>query len=106
MEIKVILQEYAAEINEFIIVPTLLRGNTIAPTGLPEYADATVYKIWAIAFGTAGQPGRLYAGTIPGGLFVSDDGGESWQLNRPLWNHESQRYSQFPVRIHKSMGSG
>ncbi|MCB1800945.1 MAG: hypothetical protein KDI82_04565 [Gammaproteobacteria bacterium] len=60
------------------------------PTGQPEYADATVYKIWQIAFGSAAQPGRLYAGTIPGGLFVSDDDGESWQLNRPLWNHESR----------------
>ncbi len=61
-----------------------------APTGLPEYADATVYKIWNIAFGAANQPGKLYAGTIPGGLFVSNDGGNSWELNRPLWNHESR----------------
>ena len=61
-----------------------------APVGRPEYADATVYKIWNIAFGSAEQPGRLYAGTIPGGLFVSDDGGDSWELNRPLWNHESR----------------
>lgn len=61
-----------------------------APAGEPEYADAAVYKIWHIAFGPASQPGRLYAGTIPGGLFVSDDGGDSWHLNRPLWNHESR----------------
>lgn len=61
-----------------------------APTGQPEYADATLYKIWYIAFGSADQPGRLYAGTIPGGLFVSDDGGDSWTLNRPLWDHESR----------------
>lgn len=61
-----------------------------APQGEPEYKDATVYKIWQIAFGSSDQPGRLYAGTIPGGLFVSDDGGDSWQLNRPLWNHESR----------------
>ncbi len=60
------------------------------PQGEPEYRDASVYKIWYIAFGDAGQPGRLYAGTIPGGLFVSDDGGETWELNRPLWNHESR----------------
>lgn len=60
------------------------------PTGRPEYADATVYKIWTLAFGGTDQPDRLYAGTIPGGLFVSDDGGESWELNRPLWNHESR----------------
>ena len=56
----------------------------------PEYGAATVLKIWHIAFGGAGQPGRLYAGTIPGGLFVSDDGGDTWELNRPLWNHDSR----------------
>ncbi len=61
-----------------------------APAGEPEYADATVFKIWTLAFGNADQSGRLYAGTIPGGLFVSDDGGDSWALNRPLWNHESR----------------
>lgn len=61
-----------------------------APAGEPQYKDATVYKIWNIAFGPASQPGRMYAGTIPGGLFVSDDGGDTWALNRPLWNHESR----------------
>ena len=61
-----------------------------APVGEPQYKDATVYKIWNIAFGPAAQPGRMYAGTIPGGLFVSDDGGDSWALNRSLWNHESR----------------
>lgn len=61
-----------------------------APSAKPEYALATVLKIWNITFGNAGEPNRLYAGTIPGGLFVSDDGGDSWQLNRPLWNHESR----------------
>ncbi|WP_440905265.1 WD40/YVTN/BNR-like repeat-containing protein [Catenovulum sp. SX2] len=61
-----------------------------APAKEPEYKDATVYKIWNLTFGTAEQPGRIYAGTIPGGLFISDDGGESWQLNRPLWDHESR----------------
>ncbi len=61
-----------------------------APAAEPEYQDAAVYKIWNISFGPANQPGRLYAGTIPGGLFVSDDGGESWTLNRPLWNHDSR----------------
>lgn len=50
-----------------------------APAGQPEYADATVYKIWNITFGGADQPGRIYAGTIPGGLFVSDDGAQSWK---------------------------
>jgi len=64
--------------------------NPESPSALPEYADATVLKIWNIVFGNANQPNRLFAGTIPGGLFVSDDGGDSWELNRPLWNHESR----------------
>lgn len=61
-----------------------------APCARPEYADASVLKIWTLAFGHADQPGRLYAGTIPGGLFHSDDHGQSWQLNRPLWSHPSR----------------
>lgn len=58
-----------------------------APPPPPAYKDATLLKLWVIAFG---QPGRIYVGTIPGGLFVSDDGGESFELNRPLWNHDSR----------------
>lgn len=61
-----------------------------APAGDPEYADAAVLKIWNITFGSADQPGRVYLGTIPGGLFVTDDYGQTWELNRPLWNHESR----------------
>jgi hypothetical protein len=56
----------------------------------PKYKDATLLKTWFLAFGNNDQPGVMYAGTIPGGLFVSTDGGESWELNRPLWNHESR----------------
>jgi hypothetical protein len=40
-------------------------------------------KIWALEPG--GVAGRLWAGTMPGGLFRSEDGGESWQLNETLW---------------------
>ncbi len=61
-----------------------------APAGEPVYADTVVYKIWHLAFGSTNQPGRIYAGTIPGGLFISDDGGDTWTLNRPLWKHESR----------------
>jgi photosystem II stability/assembly factor-like uncharacterized protein len=53
----------------------------------PTYKNATLLKLWHMAFG---GPGRIYVGTIPGGLFVSDDGGESFALNLPLWNHESR----------------
>lgn len=42
--------------------------------------------IWSLETGGADQPGRLWAGTIPGGLFRSDDRGESWSLIRSLWD--------------------
>jgi photosystem II stability/assembly factor-like uncharacterized protein len=43
-------------------------------------------KIWALEAGGESQPGTLWCGTIPGGLFRSDDRGESWTLNRALWD--------------------
>jgi len=60
--------------------------------GQPKQAvrDARVLKLWCIGFGGDDQPGRVYVGTIPGGLFVSNDDGESFELNRPLWDHDSR----------------
>lgn len=48
---------------------------------------ATLQKLWVIGFGS---DGAIYVGTIPGGLFVSRDGGASFELNLGLWNHESR----------------
>jgi hypothetical protein len=42
--------------------------------------------IWSLEAGGADQPGQLWAGTIPGGLFVSHDRGDSWSLVRGLWD--------------------
>ena len=42
--------------------------------------------IWAIVPGGDDQPGRLWCGTLPGGLFVSNDSGDSWELVRSLWD--------------------
>lgn len=52
----------------------------------PKIRTATLLKLWCIGFGPRG---RIYVGTIPGGLFESDDG-EHFELNRPLWNHPSR----------------
>ena len=61
-----------------------------APAFPPKPDDATddphpwsLGKIWALEKG--GVPGRLWAGTMPGGLFRSDDDGATWSLNDPLW---------------------
>jgi len=70
-----------------------------APAFPPKPEDAaddphpwSVGKIWVIEAG--GLPGRLWAGTMPGGLFRSDDGGESWLLNEPLWFMPERRQWQ------------
>lgn len=74
-------------------------GKTWTETPTPKYpADAlvkpgvpaTLQLIWSIMNGGDDQPGRLYVGTEPGGLFVSNDNGDSWQLNEGLWEHPSR----------------
>jgi hypothetical protein len=57
-------------------------------------APWTVKLLWSFAFGGADQPGRVWCGTIPGGLFVSDDHGDSWQLVESLW-HDDHRKAWF-----------
>jgi hypothetical protein len=47
--------------------------------------------IWALASGGAKEPGAMWAGTIPGGLFKSTDSGATWNLVRPLWDHPKRR---------------
>ncbi len=46
----------------------------------------SVDTIWIMAAGGADEPGVLWAGTLPGGLFKSADHGESWSLVESLWN--------------------
>jgi photosystem II stability/assembly factor-like uncharacterized protein len=42
--------------------------------------------IWSLAPGGANEPGVVWCGTLPGGLFRSEDSGDSWAINRPLWD--------------------
>ena len=52
--------------------------------------DKTPWKliqIWSLETGGADEAaGTLWAGTIPGGLFRTEDGGDSWRLVRSLWD--------------------
>ncbi len=43
--------------------------------------------IWALAAAGDDDPGALWCGTIPGGLFRSGDRGASWHLVDSLWRH-------------------
>jgi photosystem II stability/assembly factor-like uncharacterized protein len=61
-----------------------------AATADPTKPAAALELIWSLE--AAGpDPGSLWAGTIPGGLFRSDDAGKTWQLNTPLWNQPKRK---------------
>src|SRR5436190_7357938 len=53
----------------------------------PEDTGATLRQIWKVRPGRADQPDKLYCGVEPAALFESDDGGETWSLNRGLFDH-------------------
>ncbi len=61
------------------------------PDGKPAPpSPATLKQIWSLETGGPDEPGLLWAGTIPGGLFRSTDGGDSWSLVESLWNEPSR----------------
>lgn len=47
--------------------------------------------IWALEAGHASEPGALWCGTLPGGLFRSEDRGNSWALVESLWQHPQRK---------------
>ncbi|WP_020204659.1 hypothetical protein [Cupriavidus sp. WS] len=69
--------------------------------GLPAYPPQLVsgagpgglalQRIWVLEAGGPDDPGALWAGTMPGGLFRSADEGGNWALNRPLWERPERR---------------
>ena len=55
----------------------------------PEEAEGPAWslvQVWSLETGGADEAGVLWAGTLPGGLFRSDDDGASWSLVRSLWD--------------------
>ena len=75
---------------EEVAVPKYPADATI-PQRMPDgnsaqTKPAALSEIWALESGGDDQPNLIWCGTIPGGLFSSTDGGDSWQLNESLWN--------------------
>ncbi|GJJ05584.1 hypothetical protein RugamoR64_61220 [Duganella rhizosphaerae] len=58
----------------------------VKPAESADPVEWTMKQIWSLAAGGPDQPGVLWAGTLPGGLFRSNDRGDSWQLVESLWN--------------------
>lgn len=82
-------------------------GATYAPITAPAYPPKpegeedrnsigkevpwNVELIWSLAAGGNDEPGALWCGTIPGGLFRSADRGASWHLVESLWRNPERR---------------
>ena len=83
------------------------RGATWQEVGVPAYPTPPeghlekdflgreipwrLIRFWSLAPGLASQPGLLWAGTVPGGLFWSEDCGDSWHLVEALWHMPERR---------------
>ena len=74
-----------------IAVPAYPAGEMLATGDGKPPVPAALKLLWSLEAGGANEPGRLWAGTIPGGLFRSDDRGESWHLVRGLWDRPERR---------------
>lgn len=64
-------------------------SKTPGPPGRGQQ-EAKLEHIWTIAFGSEAQPGRVYLGTNPGGLFVRTEPDGPFALNRGLWDHDTR----------------
>lgn len=61
-----------------------LKGRRVEKTGFGMPWPRSLKLVWALEVDPS-TAGGLWCGTIPGGLFRSADGGESWQFNDGLW---------------------
>lgn len=48
-------------------------------------------RVWALEPGGADEPGVIWCGTLPGGLFRSTDRGQTWEMARSLWDHPKRK---------------
>lgn len=55
-------------------------------------APGTIGNVWCVSPGHASEPGVVYAGTQPAGLFRSDDWGRSWHPVEGINRHPNRRY--------------
>lgn len=61
-----------------------------APADDSAKADSVV-QIWALEAGAPNAARSLWLGTIPGALFHSQDGGDTWTLIESLWNRSDRK---------------
>lgn len=88
---------------EEVTAPAYPEGALIAEAGgtdpfgtvVEKDVPAKLQKLWCVQPAGSATPGRMYLGTAPGGLFRSDDGGDTFELIEGLWNHPSRLKTWF-----------
>ena len=58
-----------------------------APIRFPSDTGTSLKNIWQITLGRPGEHNVMYCGVEPAALFESRDAGETWSLNRALFDH-------------------
>lgn len=79
-------------------------GQTWEEIEAPKYPEGEEVKdgvsavtryLWAFSNGGSDRSGEILVGTEPGGLFKSSNNGDSFELNRALWDHPSRKEGWF-----------
>lgn len=60
---------------------------TEAPVRFPAEIDASVARVWQLSPAGENAPGVVWAGAEPHSLWKSEDGGETYNLVKGLWEH-------------------
>jgi len=80
------------------------RGKTWQEVTAPAYPEGEEVKdgvaaatryIWAMSHGGKQYTSRLWLGTDPGGLFMSEDDGDNFHLVQSLWQHPTRKTNWF-----------
>ena len=63
--------------------------ESVDPMGRP--IPWNTIRIWALEAGGADEPGVIWCGTLPGGLFKSKDHGTTWEIVDTLWRDPKRK---------------
>lgn len=89
-----------AGINDWHWGPAVVHSDDLGATWseteqgaikFPEDTGAALARIWHIHPDTAARPGVVWAGCEPISVWKSMDGGETFELNRGLWDHPHRK---------------
>jgi hypothetical protein len=82
--------------SEGLAFPPDMKSPSTPPPGAPgEWQNSppgVIGNIWNVAPGHASQPGVVFAGTQPAGLFRSEDWGQSWSPVESINRHPYRKY--------------